>query len=233
MVSTTALTMRTKINGFSYLGLLMIVAISSIGMAAVGSVWSFESQRQKEQSLLAIGKAYQTAIDSYYHSFPAAKTYPKSIDDLLSDKRSGQLKRHLRKAYLDPMTRDGQWMLIKQGKFLLGVSSQSNLPVIKPSLFNIRHVSGAAPQYSDIKFAIGRVNNQQKSTNDPANASLLNTQTGSEDDSNANATSTSSPNPASNNSQSGNKVSQAVLDRVEQYNQWLEEQLNLLREKHQ
>ena len=41
--------------GFSYMGLLAIIAIAGIGMAGTGLVWHQDAQREREKELLFVG----------------------------------------------------------------------------------------------------------------------------------------------------------------------------------
>lgn len=42
-------------KGFTYLGLLFVVALMGIALAATGSLWVVERQREREQELLFVG----------------------------------------------------------------------------------------------------------------------------------------------------------------------------------
>ena len=89
------------------MGVLMLIAIAGIGMAGVGLVWHQNAQRENEKELLFVGEEYRRAIGSYYESSPAAaKQFPSSLDDLLLDQRFPNAKRHIRKLYADPITRN-------------------------------------------------------------------------------------------------------------------------------
>lgn len=95
---------RLTQQGFSYLFVLMLIAIVGIGLAAAGTLWHTESQRAREAELLFIGNQYRQAIRSYYEFDPSQPRLPQSIDDLLEDQRSAAVVRHLRRAYRDPLT---------------------------------------------------------------------------------------------------------------------------------
>ncbi|SMF30809.1 type II secretion system protein [Pseudogulbenkiania subflava] len=101
-------------SGFTYLGVLMLVAIMGALLAATGEVWSTVIQRQKEQQLLFVGHQFREAIRQYYERSPGGvKRYPRSLDDLLLDKRYPTTQRYLRKIYFDPMTGKPEWGLLK------------------------------------------------------------------------------------------------------------------------
>ena len=64
--------------GFTFIGILMVIAISGIGLAGIGIVWHQDTQRENEKELLFIGEQYHQAIVSYYESSPSGvKQYPK------------------------------------------------------------------------------------------------------------------------------------------------------------
>lgn len=93
-------------SGFSYLLVLMLIALIGMGLAAAGTLWHTESQREREADLLFIGDQYRQAIRSYYELDPAQPRLPQSIDDLLEDNRRPNVVRHLRRAWRDPLTGD-------------------------------------------------------------------------------------------------------------------------------
>lgn len=91
-------------SGFTYLFVLMLVALIGLGLAAAGTLWHTESQREREADLLFIGDQYRQAIRSYYELDPAQPRLPQSLDDLLEDNRRPDVVRHLRRAWRDPLT---------------------------------------------------------------------------------------------------------------------------------
>jgi type II secretory pathway pseudopilin PulG len=99
-------------SGFTYLFVLMLVALIGMGLAMAGTLWHTESQRERETELLFIGDQYRQAIRSYYELDPAQPRLPQSIDDLLEDDRRPDIVRHLRRAWRDPLT-GGELALIR------------------------------------------------------------------------------------------------------------------------
>jgi type II secretory pathway pseudopilin PulG len=140
--------------GFTYMGVLMLIAIAGIGMAGVGIVWHQDAQRENEKELLFIGEEYRSAIGSYYESSPsAAKQFPQSLDDLLLDKRFPNTKRHIRKLYADPITRSTEWGLIKQQAQITGIYSVSKLAPIKKFGFADQYeIFSTAVEYNEWRF---------------------------------------------------------------------------------
>ena len=100
-------------RGFTYLSLLFGIALLGIGLAATGVVWTTEARLSQERELRFIGEQFRQAIGSYYEATPGnLKKYPPSLADLLQDDRYLFMRRHLRKIYLDPVTKTPQWELI-------------------------------------------------------------------------------------------------------------------------
>lgn len=145
---------KKKHAGFTYIGVLMLVAISGIGLAGTGVVWHQDAQREREKELLFIGEEFRHAIGSYYESTPdSAKQYPKKMEDLLLDDRFPVIKRHLRKLYTDPFSVDADWGLVTQQGQIVGVYSVSELSPIKTTGFLPQYeVFGSAKKYSEWKF---------------------------------------------------------------------------------
>lgn len=145
---------RKPSYGFTFIGILIIVALSGIALSTVGIVWHQTIQRQNEQELLFIGDQYRAAISSYYESTPGgAKQYPKKLEELVLDKRLPVVKRHIRRLYHDPMTKTQSWGLVKQQEFIVGVYSQSTQQTIKKKGFPTLYESfGEASTYDEWKF---------------------------------------------------------------------------------
>ena len=126
-------------GGFSYLGLLTMILIMGVVLAAAGEVWHVAIKREKEQELLFVGNQFRRAIKLYYENTPLqAQRYPASLEDLLKDPRYPSTQRYLRKIYADPVNGGTEWGLIKgAGGEILGVHSLSmNEPVKKGSFSN-------------------------------------------------------------------------------------------------
>ncbi|MCE7913745.1 MAG: hypothetical protein DYH15_03475 [Nitrosomonas sp. PRO4] len=101
-------------HGFVYLWALYSVVLAGIIMAGAAQLWQTKSQRQKEAELLFIGEEFRKAIMSYYNG--GNKQFPDSLEDLLKDERLPNVKRHLRKIYVDPMTNTTEWGLVDESQ---------------------------------------------------------------------------------------------------------------------
>lgn len=139
--------------GIAYLGVLLIVFLMSIGIGKSLEVYSAAQQRSKETELLYVGGSYRDAIKSYYQSSPAARHYPLRVDELLSDRRFPIIKRHLRKAYLDPMTGKPFDFLRSNDGRIIGVKSTSKLAPLRRRNFPEEYVHfGEAKRLSEWEF---------------------------------------------------------------------------------
>ena len=88
-------------NGFTYIALLVLVAIWSIALCVTAEI--FEKRRQQEirAQLTWAAKQYTRAVESYYYSAPLGKRrLPSAPDELIEDKRFFPPARHLRSLYL-------------------------------------------------------------------------------------------------------------------------------------
>ncbi|MBS0424043.1 MAG: type II secretion system protein [Proteobacteria bacterium] len=111
-------------DGFVYLWALFAVALAGIVMAGAGQVWQVKAQREKEAQLLYVGEEFRKAIMSYYNT--GTKQLPESLGDLLQDKRLPNIKHHLRKIYLDPVTNTAEWGLIEESSPGSNVTPNTN-----------------------------------------------------------------------------------------------------------
>ncbi|MGQ0522874.1 MAG: type II secretion system protein [Betaproteobacteria bacterium] len=146
---------RARQHGFTYLALLIAVALIGIGLAAGSEVWSQSRQREKEQELLFIGEQLRLAIALYYERTPGAvKRYPQKLQDLLEDKRYVSLQRYLRKLYADPLTGKPEWGLVPApGGGIMGVYSKSQDRPLKMANFPEHYAAfEGARRYSQWQF---------------------------------------------------------------------------------
>lgn len=103
-------------RGFTYLAVLFLVALTAAGLAALGQAWSTAAQRERERELQFRGEAIAAAIARYQRASPnpAAPELPRSLDDLLEDRRGPAVRHHLRQPYADPFTGEADWELLPQ-----------------------------------------------------------------------------------------------------------------------
>lgn len=101
-------------GGFTYLGVLLAIAVMSIGLLAAAEVWVTSARREKMVEVAWIGEQFVQAIGSYYEASPGGrKVFPPSLIDLLEDRRGLVPRRHLRKVYLNPFSGAADWQLVQ------------------------------------------------------------------------------------------------------------------------
>ena len=140
----------TRNNGFTLVGLAVIIAIMGIVLAMVAKVHSTITKRDMEEELLFRGDEIKDAIDAY---FKIGNTYPRNFEELLKDPRGVNPKRHLRKIYKDPIT-NGEWELIKdKAERIIGVKSKSEKEPLKKDNFPEEYkVFAGKTKYSEWEF---------------------------------------------------------------------------------
>lgn len=128
-------------EGFTYLGLLILLAIMGIVGAAALQMGSVMNRREAEEALLNVGMEFSRALESYRRATPAGQPdEPHALQDLLKDPRFPGVVRHLRKLYDDPITGQQEWGLLhsEDSKFIAGVYSLSGAKPIKIANFGLR-----------------------------------------------------------------------------------------------
>src|SRR3954466_10426864 len=91
-----------KQAGFTYIAVLIFVAINAAVLAATGMLWSDSARRDKEADLLFVGNQYRQAINAYQKQVGG---FPAKLDDLVE-------KKHLRRLYRDPLTNSTEWGIV-------------------------------------------------------------------------------------------------------------------------
>ena len=119
-------------SGVTYLVVLFLVALVGMGLAALGTVWATDVQREKERELLFIGEQFGVALQRYYEASPAIKAYPRRLEDLLEDRRHLVPRRHLRQIFVDPLTGQRDWVVVMAGDQIVAVHSRSQAaPIVR------------------------------------------------------------------------------------------------------
>ena len=145
-------------RGFTYIGVLVILAVMMMALGAASEIWHSVMQREKEQELLFIGHQFRAAIGKYYAQ--SGNRYPASLEVLLESNDLGvtgagaKKSRFLRKLYQDPMTNESNWGLIAgPDKRVQGIYSLSEEKPFKTTGFiNADADLELAKKYSDWKF---------------------------------------------------------------------------------
>ena len=122
-------------HGSVFMGMLVTVAVVAVMLMEVGTLWSSVLQRERELELLARGNEIRRAIGLYYGN---GSTYPKSLEDLVLDRRQPTTRRYLRKAYDDPLTGTTDWGVVEgPGKTIMGVFSKARGTPFKQGNFAV------------------------------------------------------------------------------------------------
>lgn len=126
---------KQRQHGSVFMGMLVTVAIVAVTLMEVGTLWSSVLQRERELELLARGNEIRRAIGLYY---AAGNTYPKSLEDMVLDRRQPTTQRYLRKAYADPLTGDKDWGVVEgPGETIMGVFSKARGTPFKQGNFAV------------------------------------------------------------------------------------------------
>ena len=101
-----------------------------------------------------VGDQYRRAIESYWRASPGpVKELPRSLDDLLHDRRFPMPVRHLRRAYGDPNDEEANWGIVKVANGIAGVHSTSDAVPLKKTGFPTRYRAFEhATAYRDWRF---------------------------------------------------------------------------------
>ena len=143
---------RAGQGGFTYLGILVLVVLIGLMLAAAGEVASTQAQREREVELLFIGHQYRNAIERYVRT---NRRWPTALAELVQDTSGALATQHfLRRLYRDPMTGAADWTLLPgtNGGFM-GVASASARAPLKHAGFDPADVDfDKAEKYSDWTF---------------------------------------------------------------------------------
>ena len=159
-------------SGFTYIGMLIVIAAVTISVGVVGQTWKSLSRIEKEKQLIWVGHQYRNALRSYHMTHLQRLQQqiqagahgqvdmgnlvfrPQSLDDLLKDPIAANTLRHLRKKYTDPMTGKDDWVLMLDDKqHIKGVHSASDAAPLKIDNFDQEDEKFKGKQkYSDWLF---------------------------------------------------------------------------------
>lgn len=153
-------------GGFTYLGLMFLVALLGMTAAAASTLWSVEDQRLRERELLFIGRQFQQALQDY-RTLPLPppeagaaaggppSDRPGSLDDLLRDPRVPYVRRHLRRLYVDPFTGRAEWGVVRDAQQrIVAVYSLSTRRPLRRANLGAASVPDDARSYRDWVFRV-------------------------------------------------------------------------------
>lgn len=159
MIGRTFATARKRAgqHGAVLLIVMLFVLVSTLAASTLVQSYQTQTRREKEEQLLFVGDQYRRAIASYYGVIPpgGARAMPRSIDDLLDDRRFSMPIQHLRRAYPDPMTGKVDWAFVRDRGGIAGVRSSSTQEPLKKSGFpdRYKHFEGRG-SYADWSFVV-------------------------------------------------------------------------------
>ncbi len=143
---------RRREGGFTYLGLLILVAVIGIMLAAAGELAATTGRREREAQLLWVGHAYRDAIARYWQR---RRAYPRALEELLGEAPDAPVQvRDLRQLYRDPMAGPAPWVLVPAPDGgIMGVASSSRKAPLKTGHFDPADQGFAdATTYGDWQF---------------------------------------------------------------------------------
>lgn len=101
-------------RGFTYVWVLLAVALTSAALASVAEQARLSAERQRTVHALWIREQYRSAIDSYSAvEDGTGRRGPERLEQLLRDERGGVVRRHLRMMYPDPVTGRSDWIPVR------------------------------------------------------------------------------------------------------------------------
>ncbi len=143
---------RRRAAGFTYVGLLALLVLIGIMLAAAGEVASTAAQRERETQLLWVGHQDRAAIGRYWSR---RRAYPQTLQELLGATADAPVQvRFLRRLYPDPMTNAVDWVLVPAPNGgIMGVASSSKRAPLKTHFDGADQDFEGASTYSDWQFA--------------------------------------------------------------------------------
>jgi type II secretory pathway pseudopilin PulG len=150
---------RKKITagGFTYLGLVFLLALLGVAAFTTALWWSTQAQREREAELIFIGHEFREALRSYAAAQPKDVTerYPQALEDLLRDPKRLEVRRYLRRVYVDPMTGRTDWVLMRTAQGgIVGLHSSSQKKPLKQAGFDeVDATFAGKSKYADWVFS--------------------------------------------------------------------------------
>jgi type II secretory pathway pseudopilin PulG len=143
---------RRGARGFTYIGLLVVIVLLGLMLAAAGEVVATTARREREAQLLWVGHQYRAAIGRYWSH---RRAYPQALQELVGAAPDAPLQvRYLRRLYPDPMTNAFDWVLVPAPSGgIMGVTSSSRRAPLKTGNFDdVDHEFADATTYGDWRF---------------------------------------------------------------------------------
>lgn len=164
---------KRRQQGSVFMGMLVTVAVVAVMLMEVGTLWSSVLQRERELELLTRGNEIRRAIGLYYRE---GNTFPKTLTDLVLDRRQPTIKRYLRRAYDDPLTGTPDWGVVQgPGETIMGVFSKAKGTPFKQNNFIASNQSFTGQgSYQGWVFLYGSVQSNPATRTGPKGDQLTN-----------------------------------------------------------
>lgn len=148
---------RQAQGGFTYVGLLILVAVLGLVAALTIKVGALWQRASREAQLLEIGAQFSDALRAYADATPAGQLpQPPNLAALLLDPRFPTPHRYLRKIFADPITGSTDWGItyVTTNKGVLEVYSRSSAAPLKTGHFDEQFGTfGGKTHYYDWRFS--------------------------------------------------------------------------------
>lgn len=129
---------RERESGFALLLVFVMAAVLAIMLYLEMPRVAFESQREREEMLIARGSEYRRAIQLYFRRF---RRYPPTLDALENTNNI----RFLRRRYKDPMTGKEEWRIIHAGPGGVMIDSLTMKPAQKTDASGVPVADASSP----------------------------------------------------------------------------------------
>lgn len=130
---------RRPQRGWALFTAVLAVALVSVSLLVPLRHERTAQQREREAQLLLVGAQYRQAIGSYHAASPGSiQQFPRTLQDLVEDKRFPTPRRHLRRLYPDPITGKPDWTLVLEQGAIVGVASRSTREPLKQAGFSAK-----------------------------------------------------------------------------------------------
>ena len=100
-------------------GAVLVLVLLQAALVAAAAMMTLEwashaQQREREAEVLRIGEEMRRAIVAYYFASPGTRReFPRALEDLVLDRRQLVTRRYLRRVYVDPLTGQADWGLVR------------------------------------------------------------------------------------------------------------------------
>jgi type II secretory pathway pseudopilin PulG len=111
-------------HGWALLTMVLAALLVSVSATTAFVSMRLERERERQQELLANGRTLVLALRSYHKAEWATQPeWPRDLSELVEDRRSPRIQRHLRRIPIDPITGKPEWGLLREGGRIIGVHS--------------------------------------------------------------------------------------------------------------